>query len=83
MVVLFSQYRKDKKGEEEGGETEKGIMERGRGREEKGKEAEITNSYPDLSIVLPAGRSCGLTYLWQQQQGHQCSSAWRENSYIL
>lgn len=45
MVVLFSQYRKDKEGEDEGGETEKGIMERGRGREDKGKEAEITNSY--------------------------------------
>lgn len=82
-MVLFSQYRKDKEGEEEEGGTEKGIMARGRGREDMGKEAEIPNSYPDHFIVLPAGRSCGLTYLWQQQQGHQCSSAWRENSYVL
>lgn len=54
-------------------------MERGRRRGDKGKETEIPNSYPDLFIVLPTGRPCGLTYLWQRQQGHQCSSAWREN----
>lgn len=50
-------------------------MARGRRRGDKGEETEIPNSYSDLLIVLPAGRSYGLTYLWQRQQGHQCSSA--------
>lgn len=61
MVVLFLQYRKDKEGREKESKREKGIMARGRG--DKGKETKIPNHHPDLFVVLPAGRSCGLTYL--------------------